>query len=170
MATLAFPSLSTSFVAPSSSSSSSSASVAATAQLPHCIRLRSLAEVSGKRHRGGRRKMLLAAKNDQQGAGDSESKQVLDAFFLGKAFADTVNERLGSAIGEFLSEVGRKQAEQQKEVRKFQEEVQERARIAKLKASRQALSKEDEETTKKSPSHEVSSTQSRNGGEVLPSK
>ncbi|KAJ7571015.1 hypothetical protein O6H91_01G145200 [Diphasiastrum complanatum] len=86
-------------------------------------------------------------------AGDSESKQALDAFFLGKAFADTVNERLGSAIGEFLSEVGRKQAEQQKEVRKCQEEVQERARIAKLKASHQALSEEDEETTKKSHLH-----------------
>lgn len=53
-------------------------------------------------------------------AGDSESKNILDAFFLGKALAEAVNERLESAVGEFLSTVGRLQAEQQKQVLEFQ--------------------------------------------------
>jgi len=52
--------------------------------------------------------------------GDKESKQVLDAFFLGKAFAETVNERVGTVIGEILSDIGRRQAEQQKHIRDFQ--------------------------------------------------
>jgi hypothetical protein len=52
--------------------------------------------------------------------GDKESKQVLDAFFLGKAFAETVNERVGTVIGEILSDIGRRQAEQQKHIREFQ--------------------------------------------------
>lgn len=52
--------------------------------------------------------------------GENESKQVLDAFFLGKAFAEALNERIESTVGEFLSTVGRLQAEQQKQVQEFQ--------------------------------------------------
>jgi hypothetical protein len=52
--------------------------------------------------------------------GDQTSKQVLDAFFLGRALAETINERLGSALGELISEVSRRQAEQQQFVREFQ--------------------------------------------------
>ena len=53
-------------------------------------------------------------------AGDNESRNVLDAFFLGKALAEALNERVESTIGEFLSVVGRLQAEQQKQVLDFQ--------------------------------------------------
>ena len=53
-------------------------------------------------------------------AGENESKEVLDAFFLGKALAEALNERIESTVGEFLSTVGRLQAEQQKQVQEFQ--------------------------------------------------
>ncbi|TYH10511.1 hypothetical protein ES288_A07G182300v1 [Gossypium darwinii] len=73
------------------------------------------------------------------GSGDNESRNVLDAFFLGKAVAEALNERIESTIGEFLSVVGRLQAEQQKQVQDFQEEVLERAKKAKEQAAREAL-------------------------------
>lgn len=53
-------------------------------------------------------------------SGDGESRTVLDAFFLGKAVAEALNERIESAVGEFFSTVGRLQAEQQKQVQEFQ--------------------------------------------------
>lgn len=52
--------------------------------------------------------------------GDGDSRSVLDAFFLGKALAEAVNERIESTVGEFLSAIGRLQAEQQKQVQDFQ--------------------------------------------------
>lgn len=52
--------------------------------------------------------------------GDSESRSVLDAFFLGKALAEALNERVESAVGELLSTIGRLQSEQQKQVLDFQ--------------------------------------------------
>ena len=39
---------------------------------------------------------------------------------MGKAAAEALNERIESAVGEFLSTVGRLQAEQQKQVQDFQ--------------------------------------------------
>ncbi|KAG6490207.1 uncharacterized protein At4g13200, chloroplastic-like [Zingiber officinale] len=73
------------------------------------------------------------------GSGDNDSKVVLDAFFLGKAFAEAVNERIESTVGEILSMVGQWQAEQQKEVQDFQEEVLERAKKAKEKAALEVM-------------------------------
>lgn len=72
-------------------------------------------------------------------SGENESRTILDAFFLGKAVAEAVNERVESAVGEFLSAVGRLQAEQQKQVQEFQEDVLERARRAKEQAARDAM-------------------------------
>ncbi|KAG5042710.1 hypothetical protein JHK87_006625 [Glycine soja] len=56
------------------------------------------------------------------GSGDSDSsnRSILDAFFLGKAVAEALNERIESTVGEILSTVGRLQAEQQKQVQDFQ--------------------------------------------------
>ncbi|XVE78064.1 hypothetical protein DITRI_Ditri13aG0114200 [Diplodiscus trichospermus] len=54
------------------------------------------------------------------GSDDNESRNVLDAFFLGKALAEALNERIESTVGEFLSTIGRLQAEQQKQVLDFQ--------------------------------------------------
>ncbi|KAB1200672.1 hypothetical protein CJ030_MR0G006657 [Morella rubra] len=67
-------------------------------------------------------------------AGDTDSRSVLDAFFLGKALAEALSERIESSVGEFLSTVGRLQAEQQK-----QEDVLERAKRAKEKAALEAI-------------------------------
>jgi hypothetical protein len=53
-------------------------------------------------------------------ADDNESKAVLDAFFLGKAFAEALTERVESVVGEVFSVVGQWQAEQQKQVQDFQ--------------------------------------------------
>ncbi|PIN08329.1 hypothetical protein CDL12_19097 [Handroanthus impetiginosus] len=72
-------------------------------------------------------------------AGENESRRILDAFFLGKALAETLNERIQSAVGEFLSTIGRLQAEQQKQVQEFQDEVLEKARQAKEQAAREAV-------------------------------
>ncbi|KAL3645080.1 hypothetical protein CASFOL_010260 [Castilleja foliolosa] len=71
-------------------------------------------------------------------SGENESKTILDAFFLGKAVAEALNERVESAVGEFLSTIGRLQAEQQKQVQEFQEEVLEKARRAKEQAAIEA--------------------------------
>ncbi|KAF9611193.1 hypothetical protein IFM89_027507 [Coptis chinensis] len=81
------------------------------------------------------------------GSGETDSKDVLDAFFLGKALAEAISERIESSIGELLSVVGRLQAEQQKQVQDFQvgafpiqmEDVLERAKRAKEKAAREAM-------------------------------
>ncbi|TKY68596.1 hypothetical protein E2542_SST04852 [Spatholobus suberectus] len=73
------------------------------------------------------------------GDSDSSSRSILDAFFLGKAVAEALNERIESTVGEFLSAIGTLQAEQQKQVQDFQEEVLERAKKAKDKAAREAM-------------------------------
>ncbi|KAL8102000.1 hypothetical protein AgCh_033778 [Apium graveolens] len=71
--------------------------------------------------------------------GENQNKTVLDAFFLGKALAEELIERIESTAGEFLSTIGRLQAEQQKQVQEFQDEVQERARKSKEKAAREVM-------------------------------
>ncbi|XP_057798214.1 uncharacterized protein At4g13200, chloroplastic-like [Salvia miltiorrhiza] len=76
--------------------------------------------------------------NCTRDSGENESKTILDAFFLGKAVAEALNERLESAVGEFLSSIGRLQAEQQKQVQEFQDEVLEKARRAKEQAAMEA--------------------------------
>ncbi|KAL8055372.1 hypothetical protein ABFX02_04G051800 [Erythranthe guttata] len=77
----------------------------------------------------------------RNGSADSEneSRAILDAFFLGKAVAEALNERIESSVGEFLSTIGRLQAEQQKQVQEFQDEVLEKARRAKEQAAREAM-------------------------------
>ncbi|KAB2636538.1 hypothetical protein D8674_027072 [Pyrus ussuriensis x Pyrus communis] len=66
-------------------------------------------------------------------------RNVLDAFFLGKALAEAINGRIESGVGEFLSTIGRLQAEQQKLVEEFQEDVLGRAKKAKEKAAHEAV-------------------------------
>ncbi|KAF2292609.1 hypothetical protein GH714_026003 [Hevea brasiliensis] len=78
-------------------------------------------------------------RNPHNSAGDNESSSVLDAFFLGKALAEAVNERIESTVGEFLSAIGRLQAEQQRQIQDFQVDVLERAKKAKKNAAKEAL-------------------------------
>eukprot|EP00976_Prorocentrum_cordatum_P112311 1195511-Prorocentrum_minimum.AAC.2 len=69
---------------------------------------------------------VRASAEDENDKG--ENRAVLDAFFVGRAFAEVINEKLGTAVGELLSEVAKRDAERRREVRDFQEEVRKRAR------------------------------------------
>ncbi|XP_008802420.1 uncharacterized protein At4g13200, chloroplastic [Phoenix dactylifera] len=89
---------------------------------------------------GGRRGVRCSSSGPPSpGSGENDSKVILDAFFLGKAFAEALNERIESSVGEILSVIGQWQAEQQKQVQDFQEEVIERAKKAKEKASLEVM-------------------------------
>mmetsp|Transcript_21424 Transcript_21424/g.29764 ORF Transcript_21424/g.29764 Transcript_21424/m.29764 type:complete len:208 (-) Transcript_21424:227-850(-) len=79
------------------------------------------------------RSVLVRAEPEDE-VGKKESRDVLDAFFVGRAFADVVSEKLGTALGELLSEVAKKDAERRREVRDFQEEVRKRAREEQARA------------------------------------
>jgi len=41
----------------------------------------------------------------------AESFNMLEAFFIGRALAETINERLGNIVGDALAEVGKVEAE-----------------------------------------------------------
>ncbi|XP_042516850.1 uncharacterized protein At4g13200, chloroplastic-like [Macadamia integrifolia] len=92
--------------------------------------------------RAGFPKLSLQCRSRRSGApepGDNDNRTILDAFFLGKAVAEAINRRIESTVGELLSAVGNLQAEQQKQVQEFQEEVLERAKQAKEKAAHEAM-------------------------------
>ena len=61
---------------------------------------------------------------------ETESREVLDAFFVGKALAETLLERAGEAVSEALSAVGRAEAERDEAIRQFQDDVVNKAREA----------------------------------------
>ncbi|CAA7023955.1 unnamed protein product [Microthlaspi erraticum] len=103
-------------------------------------RLSSNFELSGLRLSGeARRTSLRCNCSSKRNEGENENRIVLDAFFLGKALAEVINERIESTVGEVLSNIGRFQAEQQKQVQEIQEEVLERAKRAKERAAREAM-------------------------------
>ncbi|KAF2292637.1 hypothetical protein GH714_026200 [Hevea brasiliensis] len=62
-----------------------------------------------------------------------------DPAVLVPALAEAVNERIESTVGEFLSAIGRLQAEQQRQIQDFQVDVLERAKKAKKNAAKEAL-------------------------------
>lgn len=53
--------------------------------------------------------------------------QVLQAFFLGRAFAEVLSEKVEDSVTNALSELGKFDAEQRQNLREFIEEVQSRA-------------------------------------------
>ncbi|MEL4898019.1 DUF6825 family protein [Crocosphaera sp. Alani8] len=55
------------------------------------------------------------------------SNPVLHAFFLGRAFAEVVGEKVEESLTNTLSELGKFDAEQRENLRQFIEEVQARA-------------------------------------------
>jgi hypothetical protein len=55
------------------------------------------------------------------------SKPVIDAFFLGRAFAETIQSKLEEELTNALSELGKFDAEQRERLRQFTEEVMARA-------------------------------------------
>eukprot|EP00898_Chlorokybus_atmophyticus_P009053 jgi/Chlat1/9149/Chrsp97S08438 len=74
----------------------------------------------------GRRSAVCQASPADQGQAAS-SRRVLDAFFLGRAVAEAINERLGSALGEVLSEIGKYDAERRRAMQDFENDVKVRA-------------------------------------------
>ncbi|ELR99464.1 DUF6825 family protein [Gloeocapsa sp. PCC 73106] len=51
------------------------------------------------------------------------NNSVIQAFFLGKALAETISEKLEDLLGHTLSEVGKFDAQQRENLRQFTEEV-----------------------------------------------
>ncbi|XP_023548651.1 uncharacterized protein At4g13200, chloroplastic-like [Cucurbita pepo subsp. pepo] len=101
---------------------------------PSLVRFRSSSTSSNLKFRPSGSLRFIASCS----SGDGDNRTVLDAFFLGKAFAETLTERVESTVGVVLSEIGRLQAERQQQIIDFQEEVIERAKKAKEKAERDA--------------------------------
>ena len=58
------------------------------------------------------------------------SNPLLQAFFVGRAVAEVINERLEVAVTDALSELGKFDAEAREQLRQFTEEVTERANRA----------------------------------------
>lgn len=58
------------------------------------------------------------------------SNPLLQAFFVGRAVAEVINERLEVAVTDALSEIGKFDAEAREQLRQFTEEVLERANRA----------------------------------------
>jgi uncharacterized coiled-coil protein SlyX len=63
------------------------------------------------------------------------SNPLLQAFFVGRAAAEVINERLEVALTDALSELGKFDAEAREQLRQFTEEVTERANRAAEAAS-----------------------------------
>ncbi|ACK64262.1 conserved hypothetical protein [Rippkaea orientalis PCC 8801] len=57
------------------------------------------------------------------------SNPVLHAFFLGRAFAEVLSEKIEDSLTNALSELGKFDAEQREHLRQFIEEVQARAQV-----------------------------------------
>lgn len=55
------------------------------------------------------------------------NKSVIQAFFLGKALAETISEKLEDALSNTLSELGKFDAEQRENLRQFTTEVMAKA-------------------------------------------
>lgn len=56
------------------------------------------------------------------------SNPLIQAFFVGRAVAETLNQQVESALTNFISELGKFDAEQRENLRQFTEQVLERAR------------------------------------------
>lgn len=56
------------------------------------------------------------------------SNPLIQAFFIGRAVAETLNQQVEYALTNFMSELGKFDAEQRENLRQFTEEVLERAR------------------------------------------
>jgi polyhydroxyalkanoate synthesis regulator phasin len=62
------------------------------------------------------------------------SNQLLQAFFVGRALAEVLNERLEAYLTDALSELGKFDAEAREQIRQFTQEVLERANQAEAAA------------------------------------
>jgi hypothetical protein len=60
---------------------------------------------------GSNRKKTRLSTPHTLSATTGSDRSVLEAFFLGRAFAETINDRLGAALGDLLSEIAKADAE-----------------------------------------------------------
>ncbi|DBB07309.1 TPA: hypothetical protein ACH3X3_008809 [Trebouxia sp. C0006] len=96
----------------------------------------STAFICRSKARHQRRSTLVRARFDTNKGSD---RSVLEAFFIGRAFAETVNDRLGAALGDFLSEIAKADAERRQVWKEFESEVQDRAKAALFKSTQSRL-------------------------------
>eukprot|EP00884_Botryococcus_braunii_P018322 jgi/Botrbrau1/5173/Bobra.0172s0044.1 len=78
------------------------------------------------------------AKQERDSEEAGSARSVLDAFFLGRAFAEVLNERFGALVEDFLSDVGKREAEIRQSLREFSTEVDRRAEEEKLQSNTQS--------------------------------
>jgi len=71
-------------------------------------------------------------------SGSTGGPDLSDLAYLGKAFADTVADRVGSAVAESLAKVQKAEAERKRFLQDFEEEVRARAREEAERAQRTA--------------------------------
>ncbi|KAJ7961502.1 chromatin modification-related protein EAF1 A-like [Quillaja saponaria] len=83
-------------------------------------KLKGIRCTGGRDSRNNRVRCNSSIRPGGPGSDNNESRSVLNAFFLGKALAEAINERVESTVGEVLSAIGRLQTEQQKQVQDFQ--------------------------------------------------
>lgn len=105
--------------------------------LSGAVRAPRVARVPRGRQSPTRRAVRVRA-GDERGetTAQTESREVLDAFFVGKSLAETLLERAGGAFADALSEVSRFDAENREQIRAFQDEVIGKAREESQRAKR----------------------------------
>ena len=105
--------------------------------LSGAVRAPRVARVPRVRQSPTRRAVRVRA-GDERGetTAQTESREVLDAFFVGKSLAETLLERAGGAFADALSEVSRFDAENREQIRAFQDEVIGKAREESQRAKR----------------------------------
>jgi uncharacterized protein YceH (UPF0502 family) len=83
------------------------------------------------------------------------SSPLVQAFFLGKAVAETLREQLDHSLTDFLSEVGKFDAEQRDRLRQFTSQVYERARQAEAAAKQDRVPTNTPVTSAAAPSGDL---------------
>jgi hypothetical protein len=83
------------------------------------------------------------------------SSPLIQAFFLGKAVAETLREQLDHSLTDFLSEVGKFDAEQRDRLRQFTNQVYERAQQAEATAKENLVSTNTPFTSTTPPSGDL---------------
>ncbi|CAL5229974.1 g13405 [Coccomyxa viridis] len=95
---------------------------------PSALPLRESQLTSRSSGRSRARNLVSAAYNSGPNSYAGPNSSLLDAFYYGKAFAETLNEKLGTVLDDVLANIGKQDAERREALREFQEEVEERAR------------------------------------------
>lgn len=99
--------------------------------------------------------------------GPTSQSALLEAFFLGRAFAQVLNERLGEAATDVLAQTGRFAAEWDSNVASFEAEVQRRAATALAEALGQPQPAQIQSTTPTAPPGGKTTTSSQDAAALV---